>query len=123
MTTTAATAIETCRHGHPWTPENIYIDPRGRRQCRACRRETSRRWREANPGYQREYLRELRLEVFSVYGTRCRCCASAGRLELHHVNDDGREHRERAGGSGTPVLSDLRRAGSGLWLGPPRALA
>jgi hypothetical protein len=26
-----------CRHGHAYTPENTYLDPRGFRQCRACR--------------------------------------------------------------------------------------
>ncbi|QYX76463.1 HNH endonuclease [Streptomyces akebiae] len=28
-----------CRHGHEYTPENTYLDPRGFRQCRACRSE------------------------------------------------------------------------------------
>jgi hypothetical protein len=28
-----------CRHGHAYTPENSYVDPRGFRQCRACRSE------------------------------------------------------------------------------------
>jgi hypothetical protein len=27
----------TCRHGHLRIPENVYIDPRGKRSCRACR--------------------------------------------------------------------------------------
>lgn len=26
-----------CRHGHEYTPENTYLTPAGRRQCRACR--------------------------------------------------------------------------------------
>ena len=26
----------TCRHGHPFTPENTHIRPNGRRRCRAC---------------------------------------------------------------------------------------
>lgn len=28
-----------CRRGHEWTLENTHIDSRGRRTCRACRRE------------------------------------------------------------------------------------
>lgn len=27
-----------CKHGHPWTPENIYVSPRGYRRCRECHR-------------------------------------------------------------------------------------
>lgn len=26
-----------CRHGHAYTPESTYLDPRGFRQCRTCR--------------------------------------------------------------------------------------
>lgn len=26
----------TCKYGHPWTEENIYTDPKGRKACRAC---------------------------------------------------------------------------------------
>lgn len=36
-----------CINGHDYTPENTYRDPRyGKRQCRICRREASRRMRE-----------------------------------------------------------------------------
>ncbi|MGP4087379.1 HNH endonuclease [Streptomyces sp. KR55] len=31
-----------CRHGHEYTPENTYLDPRGFRQCRACRSEKNK---------------------------------------------------------------------------------
>lgn len=27
-----------CRHGHEYTPENTYVNPKGRRICRTCRR-------------------------------------------------------------------------------------
>lgn len=30
-----------CVHGHPYTPENAYVSPRGMRQCRACIRRRS----------------------------------------------------------------------------------
>jgi len=26
-----------CPNGHPYTPDNTYIDPRGYRNCRTCR--------------------------------------------------------------------------------------
>jgi hypothetical protein len=31
-----------CLHGHAYTPENSYLDPRGFRQCRTCRAERVR---------------------------------------------------------------------------------
>lgn len=35
-----------CKHGHPFTPENTWVDPkRNTRHCRECMR---RRWREWN---------------------------------------------------------------------------
>lgn len=39
----------TCAKGnHPWVEENIYRDPDGKNQCRACRRE-----RQAKPANER----------------------------------------------------------------------
>lgn len=32
-----------CIHGHPRTPENIYTDKRGRRDCLVCRRDRSKK--------------------------------------------------------------------------------
>lgn len=38
-TITAANAAKThCKRGHEFTPENTYVDKKGRRDCRACRR-------------------------------------------------------------------------------------
>lgn len=64
---------DTCRHGHPWTEETIYIDPRGARQCRACRNAWSRKnkdlpshkaakkkYQEEHPERQRESRRAWR---------------------------------------------------------------
>ena len=31
-------ALEGCKNGHKWTPENTHFDPRGRRICRECKR-------------------------------------------------------------------------------------
>jgi HNH endonuclease len=31
-----------CAHGHAFTPENTYVDPRGRRNCLTCRRRIDR---------------------------------------------------------------------------------
>lgn len=34
-----------CPHGHPYSPENIYWDPRGGRECRICREDRMARYR------------------------------------------------------------------------------
>jgi hypothetical protein len=40
-----------CVNGHDYTPENTYIDPQGRRECRICRAERARQWvTEHHPG-------------------------------------------------------------------------
>lgn len=39
---------ERCVHGHEFTPENTYVNPRGERQCRQCLRDASNRHRRAN---------------------------------------------------------------------------
>lgn len=54
--------IPTCRHGHPWTPENTYINPsNGGRVCRECHRSNHRRYR-LSPEY-RERERERHKEA------------------------------------------------------------
>lgn len=35
-----------CRSGHEYTPENTYIPPNGKRQCKECRKAAMRRLRE-----------------------------------------------------------------------------
>jgi hypothetical protein len=34
-----------CPKGHEYTGDNLYVDPRGGRNCRACRREKAKAWR------------------------------------------------------------------------------
>lgn len=41
-----------CRKGHAFTPDNVYLDPRGTKHCRACRTDSFRRW------YERNYVRK-----------------------------------------------------------------
>lgn len=39
-----------CKHGHLYSPENTYVDRTGRRTCRICKRESSRRYKERIDG-------------------------------------------------------------------------
>lgn len=34
----------TCSHGHPYTKDNTYTDPKGARHCRVCRRAHDRKY-------------------------------------------------------------------------------
>jgi hypothetical protein len=36
-------AVTACPKGHPYSGPNLYVDPRGHRQCRECRRAAQRR--------------------------------------------------------------------------------
>jgi hypothetical protein len=42
-----AETIEACPQGHRYTIENTWIDGRGRRNCKTCKRERLRAWRAA----------------------------------------------------------------------------
>jgi ssDNA-binding Zn-finger/Zn-ribbon topoisomerase 1 len=35
--------VETCRNGHPRTPDNTYVRPDGERECRICRKNARRK--------------------------------------------------------------------------------
>ena len=37
-----------CPQGHPYDKENTYLDPRGGRRCRSCRRDYQRTWKLNN---------------------------------------------------------------------------
>ena len=66
-------------------------------QCQECL--------EKIPGWNAKY----REPVISYYGGKCVCCGETESkfLELHHVNGDGKAHRERIGVSGTGMYRHL----------------
>lgn len=39
---------ESCPKGHPYSGDNLAIDPRGRRRCRQCGKDASKAWHEKN---------------------------------------------------------------------------
>lgn len=48
--TRTALSQETCRKGHPRTPDNYWTDPKGFRQCRPCSRRRTSAWRASKLG-------------------------------------------------------------------------
>lgn len=55
--------------------------------------------KRANLAKQRDYSRGFRIKLLNAYGPHCRCCGetTVEFLELHHVNEDGAEHRRQIG--------------------------
>lgn len=53
----------------------------------------------------------IKEEVFNAYGNRCVCCGETKKefLTIDHINNDGREHREKVGAQG--VYLDIKKQG------------
>lgn len=51
-----------CAEGHALTPDNVYVSPKGWRQCLECRRVTWRKYREANRDKVNARRRKARAE-------------------------------------------------------------
>ena len=88
-----------------WREENHDAYLEGKRRWREANREaeaeSNRHWYGENRGDRAAYRKRshvsLRGETFAHFGEECAWCGSTERLELDHVNGDGREHREAIG--------------------------
>ena len=74
--------------------------------CKPCKADYKRNWRERTgkeflKEQNRRWKQKLKLTVMSQYGGRCACCGESmlGFLTMDHINNDGKEDRERFGGS------------------------
>jgi len=56
---------QTCKHGHPWIPENISIRKNGARRCKICHRDDVRRAKEKMQARQAEAVKQESLLIHS----------------------------------------------------------
>lgn len=52
-----------CPSGHEYTVDNTYVDTRGSRNCRTCKRASADRWKAANRDRWNEWRRRRRAEL------------------------------------------------------------
>ena len=55
-----------CPQGHPYTPENTYRSPAGRRVCNECRRTYRETHRDERRAKGREYMRSKRAQAYEA---------------------------------------------------------
>lgn len=84
-----------CGRGHELTPENVYVTPRGNRQCRICKLEANRAWRKGQTTktpftYCRQgHLLSVENTYISARGQRaCKTC-QAQRQKEQYLLDGG----------------------------------
>ncbi len=89
----------TCKRGHVWAGDNLYINPSGKRSCRACRRDL----RVAGGSTDRRLMtHRYPLEpVYAAAGTDSPC-SLAERVGINHRQ----VHRWRAEGGLTLFAAD-----------------
>ena len=57
----AGERVTSCKRGHPYTPENTYVQKgTGRKSCKECRTAAYRTFLDKNPHYHRDRWREGR---------------------------------------------------------------
>ena len=77
-----------CPHGHPYSPDNTYVDPNGNRECIKCRKQSDREFRSAYRTGNLNYLdrqREYRREKAEKY--------NASRKAKYHAEHSPRERK------------------------------
>jgi hypothetical protein len=77
-------------------------------------KESHSTWLLKNPTYVNSYERKRRfnrkIKTILHYGNKCACCGekNLGFLTLHHLNNDGAEHRQK-------LFGNRKYAGSGFY--------
>ncbi len=49
-----------CKRGHEFKPENTYVRPNGKRECKTCKQASAREYRQQNPEKHKASAREYR---------------------------------------------------------------
>jgi hypothetical protein len=105
--------METCKWGHPRTPDNLYKN----KDCKICAKRRVKESREKDPERFREYKRAayrkdpakvleqsaarrlaLKTRVMAGYGGKCACCNESllAFLTIDHISGDGGGRKRRS---------------------------
>lgn len=90
---------------------SAYCKAHKERRNAKARERLSKKRDEIN-AYNRDWRRNLRLEVIAAYGGECTCCGEKEEafLEAHHMDGGGNAHRRQLGG-GAKMYGWLKRNG------------
>ena len=75
----------------------------------------SREWCKRHPEQRKAIVRRRRArltnEVINMLGGKCACCGEdePAFLTIHHLNDDGKEHRAMFGGNNATYLNSIKQ--------------
>ena len=88
---------KSCRHGHPYSGENLYVTPNGQQGCRQCRRQAGNTFSRKHPYRERDRKRQLRMSVIQAYGAQCVCCGEKeyAFLSIDHIGGKVSEGKRR----------------------------
>lgn len=91
-----------CKYGHEMTGENLFIDIRGKRVCKLCRKTSKDKWRFANREYDLEMhkkrakrWRELNPEKAKLSKKNCKASELAKRNASERVKQWRLKNKEK----------------------------
>lgn len=78
-----------CKRGHRYDEANTYINPKGRRSCRACGRKSRKAWAARNPVIrtEKDLEREREYREKNREAIRARKRKSEGNAHKHHLEE------------------------------------
>ncbi len=55
-----------CRKEHEYTPENTYVNPSGYKTCRACMRNSQRKYSKRNPDRYEKRILNIQVDKYLI---------------------------------------------------------